>query len=177
MHLGQRLAFLLRADAHGVVDRLEDRSLLLKQALRDAEDALHQRRRTLALIDEEDKGLAQRVARQQADLAALDADVSLSLKEGKEELARFAIRRLLPQRRALAADQGRRAALAVERNDLATAIVRQEQELEELRVQVQAALASLARGDDGLAAAAAPAVEEEVELELLRRRAAQTGGA
>ena len=37
MNLLDRMARLVRADAHGVVEALEDRGLLLRQHLRDAE--------------------------------------------------------------------------------------------------------------------------------------------
>ena len=58
LRLIERIALLLRADAHGVVDALEERSLLLKQALRDAElDLLEKRAHVEALEREEERAI------------------------------------------------------------------------------------------------------------------------
>ena len=166
-----RLALLVRADAHGVVDALEERSLLLKQALRDAElDLLEKRARVDALAHEEER-VRERAARCGAAIAALDEDVELALAGDREELARFAIRRLLPLREERAALEREAASLAASRGGLAERLEAQETELEELRARVRA---RLAQGDEGTARAGAfgppPVDDAEVELELLRRR-------
>ncbi|HSJ99538.1 MAG TPA: PspA/IM30 family protein, partial [Myxococcota bacterium] len=98
LRLFDRIALLLRADAHGVVDALEERSLLLKQAVRDAELELLQKRARVDALRQEEERVRERAARCGAALTALDEDVELALAGGREELARFAIRRLLPLR-------------------------------------------------------------------------------
>jgi phage shock protein A len=169
-----RISTLLRADAHGVVDALEERSLLLKQSLREAELDLMEKRARLAALEEEETRGARRAERCRAEIAALDEDVALALAGDREELARFAIRRLLPLRREVA-DWGREAAaLAAARAALAEQIERQQAELEELRERVRARLARGRRDDAGDPLGGPPPVDEaEVELELLRRRGAE----
>jgi len=169
LRLLDRIALLVRADAHGVVDALEERSLLLKQALREAElDLLEKRARVEALGQEEER-VRGRAARCGAALAALDEDVSLALAGGREELARFAIRRLLPLREERAALEREAASLAASRAALAERLAAQEAELEELRARVRARLAQGAAGArDELGPP--PVDDAEVELELLRRR-------
>lgn len=49
MSLFDRLSTLLRADVHGMVDALEDPSLILRQALREAEGELVRKRARDAL--------------------------------------------------------------------------------------------------------------------------------
>ena len=44
MNLFDRISILMKADAHGVMESLEDRSRLLKQCLRDAEAELERKR-------------------------------------------------------------------------------------------------------------------------------------
>jgi phage shock protein A len=177
LRLFDRIALLLRADAHGVVDALEERSLLLKQALRDAELELLQKRARVDALRQEEERVRERAARCGAALAALDEDVELALAGGREELARFAIRRLLPLRAERASLEREAAALAASRAALAERLAAQEAELEELRARVRARLAqgapgAAARGDE---LGPPPVDDAEVELELLRRRGPAAG--
>lgn len=169
LRLLDRIALLLRADAHAVVGALEERSLLLEQTLRDAElDLLEKRARVDALAQEEERVRA-RAARAAAAAATLDEDVELALAGGREELARFAIRKLLPLRAEGAALAREAASLAASRAALAERLAAQEGELEELRARVRARLAE-GPGCAGAPGTPPPVDEAEVELELLRRR-------
>jgi phage shock protein A len=171
LRLFDRIALLVRADAHAVVGALEERSLLLAQSLRDAElDLLEKRARVEALAQEEER-VRDRAARCGAAAAALDEDVELALAGDREELARFAIRKLLPLRAERAELEREAASLAVSRSALAERLAAQEIELEELRARVRARLAERPAppGEDG---GRPPADDAEVELELLRRRGA-----
>ena len=137
----QRFITLTKADAHGLLDSLEDRSLILKQCLRDAELELAQkrvRREELANWTE----LLER-QRQQLDArsVALDDDIRLALERAEETLARFSIRRLLSTRkqRELIDEQDREAREDLDR--VSQKLAAQERELEELRDRVEAQLA------------------------------------
>jgi len=92
MRLFERFSRLVKADAHGVIDSLEERSLLLKQHLREAELVLARRRAERDALEEEKTQLGQEAARLRARVAQLDEDVELALSAGKDELARFAVR-------------------------------------------------------------------------------------
>ena len=171
-----RIRTLLRADAHGLVESLEERSLLLKQNVREAELELARKRaRVDALVDEE-KQLRDALARGQSELASLDADVQLALEGGEDDLARFALRKWLPLRsrtRALEDDVQRR---AEERQALEAKLRDQETRFEALRARVRTELAREVETPDGVEDWFGPpeVADEEVELELMRRRA---GGA
>jgi len=113
MKLLDRMSTLLKADAHGVIESLEERSLLLKQYLREAELEVDRKRAAVEALRDDDKHLRERHARAEQECRALDEDVSLALAGGKEDPARFAVRRLLPRRKeaaALAAEVEKRAA-------------------------------------------------------------------
>jgi hypothetical protein len=104
-------------------------------------------------------------------MAALDADVELALGGGKQELARFGVRRLLPKRRAAESLRRRRLEIDDEQARLAAKLAAQEAELEELRRRVRARIAESQAADvRGALVVELPAADEEVELELLRRR-------
>lgn len=176
-----RLATLAKADAHGVVDALEDKALLLRQHVREAGEELERKRSRIAAFDTEEKDLASRAATILEKKASLDDDVRLALAEGEDDLARFAIKKLLPLAERLGSIARRRETIAKERAELRDELGRQEAEYEDLKERVRGYLAShdrdepWANGTEG--DLWAPVADEEVELELLRRKkAAQEGG-
>jgi phage shock protein A len=165
--LFERIATLARADAHGVVEALEERALLLKQHLRDAELELVQKRGRLAGLASEEERLAEGIERRARELDGLDADVALALQGDKRDLARFAIRRLLPLRRERDAMQRALAKVRATRAELEERLAEQEDAFRTLRERVHARLREGER-EPG-AEAGAGVSDEEVELELLRR--------
>jgi phage shock protein A len=168
-----RFATLVKADAHGVLEQLEERSLLAKQHLREAELELTRKRARCEALEEEARRTAEQAERLAAEIAALDEDVELALRGDKEELARFSLRRLLPKRRALEQLRRRGAEITDEQQRLAERLAAQEAELEELRRRVRARLAAEHDTSACGPVAELPAADEEIELELLRRRGAE----
>lgn len=173
IRLIDRMTRLVAADAHGLVESLEDRALLLKQHLREAELALQHKRARCEALAEEERSLADTAHRLEEALRGADEDARLALAEDRDDLARFAIRKWIPKRRELAALQARMGELSEERRQLEEKRREQERQLEELRARVRAHLAAPhcaqrdvpAFGDAGVA-------DEEVEMELLRRKRA-----
>lgn len=175
--LVDRIATLLKADAHGVVESLEERSLLLKQCVREAEIELNRKRARLEVVRDEAKRLRDAVAGAEQEIRSLDEDVTLALGGGKEELARFATRRLLERRRAADVLRAQLAERSDEERTLAERVEVQQAQFETLRTRVRAELARRTEAPEGGAwMGEAPVADEEVELELLRRRQAQEGG-
>lgn len=178
LRLLDRIGTLLRADAHGLVESLEERSLLLKQHLREAELALDQHRARRDALHEETKALRETIARHDDALRALDEDVTLALQAGKDELARFALRRLIPRRKEAAALRARLAERETQIGELVERIERQQAQLEALRVRVRAELSERATpGNDRPWCGEPPVADEEIELELMRRRTGAGGAA
>jgi len=175
MRLFERMSLQLRADAHGVMDRLEERSLLLRQHLREAELELDRKRARLEALDDEQRRLAEQIEREERQVARLDDDVELALRGDKTDLARFAVRRLLPRRRALVALRERREELGRERERRAAQLETQEEQLRELRERVRARLAANEERWSSPWPCEEGVPDEEVELELLRRRGASDG--
>jgi phage shock protein A len=171
LKLVNRITQLVKADAHGVVDALEDKSLLLKQHVREAELDLLQKRARVKALGEEAERLDQEVARGREDLAQLEDDIAIALEEKQEDLARFSIRKLIPARKELAGLERVRADVGEERAKLAELVALQEAQLLELKQRVGARLAEFAKEPGDVDVFFGPTVsDEEVELELLRRR-------
>ncbi len=176
MQFFDRFINLAKADAHGVLDSLEDAGLVLKQCLREAENELvsNQSRRDelvrwIEQLDNQREALGKRSQ-------TLDDEIRLAIAKDAEDLARFSIRRLLAtQRRREEIGEEIRAA-GEERNELEARIAMQDAELSELRQQVEDYLARQRASEAGCTSSHTdPEVghfirEEEVELELLRRR-------
>jgi phage shock protein A len=172
----QRMTRLIRADAHGIIESLEDRTLLLKQHLREAELELQHKRARLATLADEEQRLVETASRLERAIETLDRDTQLALEGGREDLARFAIRKLLPKRNEADALHNRIAEIRAERDRITPKLASQEAEFEALRDRIREQLVAAARAE--LSGAPAPdwrAAEEEVEMELLRRLRTEGG--
>ena len=170
MKLIERVTRLVKSDAHGILEQLEERDLLLKQHLRDAEIEISHKRARAEALEEQHRRLREELERARACEGRLDEDVELALAGGKDELARFAVGRLLPVQEARRELERHIALLGGSRDRLCEQLAVQEQQLEDLRVRVRA---RLAEARPTRAAAPAPerrVADEEIELELLRRR-------
>ena len=171
-----RLHRLVKADAHGLIESLEDRALLLKQHLREAELELQRKRARHGALEDEERGLREDLARLEQTLQTLDEDTRLALAGGREDLARFAIRKLIPTRSEIAAILRRIDDLVEERGRIGEVLERQESEFEALRTRVRAGLAERARAAEDESLFEAPLVaDEEIEFELMRRMRAEGG--
>jgi phage shock protein A len=173
MKILDRMGLLLKADAHGVMDQLEERSLLLKQHLREAELELDRKRARLEAAEEQARQLDEEAVRREQETLRLDRDIELALAEGEEELARFAVRRLLPLRATLQSLRERGAELGDCRERLREKLQSQEVELEALRTRVRGKLSDMREREACAHVVDHPVADEEVELELLRRRSSK----
>ena len=177
MSLLDRFSNLVKADAHGVVDSLEDRRLLLRQSLREAEIELDRKRARLEALGAEEQRLTECRSRMTQRIVALDADVQLALETEQEDLARFSIRKLLPLQAEADHAAARLKEAGEERERVAARLAEQEGELDSLKTRVKAHLARVDEdGKEGDPLTTPIVAEEEVELELLRRRRSAQGG-
>jgi len=176
LKLVDRIVRLMKADAHGVVESLEERSLLLKQYLREAEIELQRKRADLEALQDEVKQLSDLLGRRDNELRSLEDDVEQALAAGRDDLARFAIRRLIPRQReaeALRTQLNERSAAC---KALSQQLDEQQAQFEALRTRVRAQLARPVDQGAGIFCGGEPGVaDEEVELELLRRRTLREG--
>jgi phage shock protein A len=174
--LFDRMAILLKADAHGVIESLEERSLLLKQYVREAEIELTRKRARLEAVRDDEKRLREALARGEDELHALDEDIALALAGGKDDLARFAIRRLIPRRSEVKLLRTQIEQRSEEGAALAERVATQQAQFDGLRVRVRAELVQAS--ESSLTApwpCDAAVADEEVELELMRRRQGEGG--
>ncbi len=96
MGITTRLIRIFKADIHGVMDQFEDKGLLLKQYLRDMQDALSEKEtclkqvtvaRTQAQRDDENYGL---------EIEKLEHDLTIAFRKDRDDIARLLIKRIIP---------------------------------------------------------------------------------
>ena len=95
MALITRVSRLFKADMHAVLDRIEEPLSLLRQAIREMEDALAEQQARLKQLELEQRAVEQRAAELEKQPAALDAKLDLCFANGNEELAKKLTRRKL----------------------------------------------------------------------------------
>lgn len=172
MRLLDRLKATLRADAHGMIDALEDRALLLRQYVRDAEDEVARKRARLAELGEGHAQLDRDRQRVLAEQSRHDHDADLALSEGNDELARKALARAMPLSLLAQRTAERLQCNASEQQALSATISTQEAELAALRMRVSAFMERQRACRDGEVVAEA-VTPDQVEIELLRRKKAR----
>ncbi len=171
MALINRLTRLFRADLHAVLDRIEEPELLLRQSLRDMQEALNQGRLRQAELSENLAQIDTRHAEVCAGIEAIAGELDLCFAEDKEDLARGLLRRRLQDQHIAAGLAERRARLALEHGKLTTTLADQQRRLEAM--QHKAALFQSQPPSAEPEAARREVSEEEVELALLRERRAR----
>lgn len=173
MALITRVTRLFRADVHAVLDRIEEPDLLLKQSIREMEEAQASSERQLKLMQHELAQLARRETELEQSLSNVDDELDLCFESHKEQLAHSLVRRKLEM------EQQQRTVVA-RRETLEQQIAERQQRVEENRrelesMQQKAALLSEEPTADTTVLAPWSATErgvsdEDVEVAFLREQ-------
>lgn len=99
MALISRMTRLFRADLHAVLDRIEEPDLLLRQSVREMEEAIGRDRQRLKLLQHEQGEMRNRQTEVSGRLAQLEEELDVCFRAGNEKLARPLIRRKLEHQR------------------------------------------------------------------------------
>lgn len=137
MALIARLARLLRADLHAVLDRVEEPEVLLRQSLREMEEALTRDEQTFRRRERDQEQLSKREADLQQALATLGKELDVCFAAEQEDLARSLVRRRLETDRSLQLLLRRRRDLASLNDQLARRLDDQRARYQGLRQQAE----------------------------------------
>jgi len=96
MGIATRIVKIFKADIHGVMDQFEDQGLLLKQYLRDMEEALNQKEAKLARKIDLRNQTQKESNKYDQQYRALDHDLTVAVEKGKDDIARMLIRKTKP---------------------------------------------------------------------------------
>ena len=186
MTLFTRFIRLFKADVHGVMDQMEDKTLLLRQYLREMETSLGQKEGQVAALGERIERMSAQVVRHSEEMEKLESDLNLALAKEKDDIARLLIRRRRTIERTVGHIKIQLETLNRDRSRLIETLADQKLTYESLKSRADA-WHQRTTDDEPFASAAqtfapdtsAPTVhDEEIELELIRRKEAlQNGGA
>jgi phage shock protein A len=138
MALMSRLTRLFRADAHAVLDRLEEPEILLRQAVREMEGEVEGNARALKALEVDYQHARARTSELESSLAGIANELDLCFEAGNETLIRMLLRRRLEGERVLAQLAHRLGRLQVERTRRTQTLDEQRQCLESMRQKAAA---------------------------------------
>lgn len=170
MPLLNRISRLFTADAHAVLDRLEEPDVLLRQAIREMEEHTIASAERIRCLEQEQATLARTQADLSRSLTRLGSELDLCLAAGDDELARGVIRRRLAAERATHRVDAQNAQVAARLDDCLAKHQEFERELVALREQAEAAGSGAAAGVSANVHVDAAITASEIEVALLREK-------
>lgn len=184
MGIFTRMLCLFKADIHGVMDRLEDRDLLMKQYLRDMESELRQKEAHLTGLEQLIREIDRKTEAVSREIDSLEKDLGLSLKEEKDDISKMLIRRQRAQKSSLELLERESGSLAGERDALRKIIDEQKLQYDRLKTKAQSHFrgAEMKRLSEAFSSTGElfdrsfTLSEGEIELELLHRKDALRKG-
>ena len=183
MGIMTRFVRLCKADMHGVMDQLEDKDLLVKQLLRDMEEELGRKEGRMTTLRASQEQTKRAFEKYVEECKKLDDDVTAAVEKGKDDIARMVLKKL--KQSSNHRDELKRQLDGLDRDleDLKGCIAEQRLQYDQVQLRSKEYLRSV-RQDEWMktAAEAAPfstsnePSDEEIELELLKRKDAVKGG-
>ncbi len=101
MAIINRLSRLITADFHAVLDRIEEPGVLLRQAIREMEQALAAREQRLKELERDQQQLSDRAGELNNLIQRVEQELDVCFEAGKDELAKSQIKRKLEAERLL----------------------------------------------------------------------------
>ena len=184
MGIMTRFVKLCKADMHGVMDRLEDKELLLKQYVREMEESIGSQETELEkMAGERDRAKREYEARAE-EMERTEQDLAVAIEKDKDDIARFLIKKLKPMTRHRDELARHMEALDSDITGLTDRIQERRRRFEELKLRAgeffrkreATKLDTELRGITAMGLLPEQISEEEVDIELIRRKDALLGG-
>lgn len=181
MSVMTRLTRLFKADVHGVMDQFEDNSLMLRQCIREMESSLDARRTALdRKINARDGARSDLEARRE-EVTSLEADIDMAIANNRDDIARFLIKKQKPLSRHCSELERWLQTLDQEITEARTDLDQRRNQYETLKLRASRSLeqekdTDWPWGSRWVQPDGAMVSDEEVELELLRRKERGKGG-
>ena len=183
MGLAARLTRLCKADIHGVMDQIEDKHLVLKQCLREMEEALDQKQARLNYL----KAYLERIHREKKQLKGehekLEEDLAAAIRKERDDIARMLIKKLKVLEHHLSVIDLNGSTLDKEIAGLVENLEIQKHQYAELQLRSETCFHQEdPHHPEAMRSAGMPNTEwsaltdEEIELELMKRKEAMKGG-
>jgi phage shock protein A len=178
MGIMNRMFHIFRADIHGVMDQIEDQGLILKQQIREMDQALDRKQAQLANMHAARDQVRKDLDRCQAEIKKMDMEITTALGKDRDDIAKHMIRRLRPLRDHAEELQRNMESLDQEAQEMEENLRQQRLAADDLRLRTKTFLLRSQKPESNIPNASAnEASDEEIELELLMRKEALQGGA
>ena len=172
MALITRVSRLFQADFHAVLDRIEEPEVLLRQAVREMEEALARDEQRHKLLQHEQAQITAREADLEQSRQDIEAELDVCFDSGNDDLARSCIKRKLETQRYCKGLARKRQALQDTLDDLGSRLRENRACLESMRQKLEllSEETTLDRPADGWTLAETSIRDEDVEVALLREK-------
>jgi phage shock protein A len=170
MALMTRLNRLFQADMHALLDRLEAPEILLRQALREMEDALAHGSRSLAANEAEARRINARLTELETQRGRIGEELDLAFTSGNESLVRTLLKRRLLLESHLSQWHARIERLTSAMDEQREQLADRRQRLSELQEQSDLLTSSEAVANDTNGSVEPTISESDVELALLAEK-------
>lgn len=183
MGIISRITTLFKADIHGIMDEMQDDEVLIKHCLREMEEEIGRKESKYNKMKISFTHSHQLYEKLKDDIEQLDADLDAALRKDRDDIARFIIKKHknVSAYQRLLNDHNNR--LKQDMDQLQECIETQRREYEKLRIKAMDFCQRLddERWPQSISALkncrmTDPLSDEEIELELLRRKEAIMGG-
>lgn len=177
MSIMTRVIRIFWADLHGVMDKIEDKGLLLKQYMRELELDLQRKKERIDQLADNARHAQADQNKCKQEVQNLERDLECAIRKAKDELARLLIRKKCVRQKQCVWLKSRHDSLWQEYDQLSTLL--EHQKLRYDAMKVQAATFDVKTGSgDRLGTTSNPAFEdgrfcvseEDIELELMQRK-------
>ena len=178
-----RIVKIFKADIHGVMDQLEDRELLLKQHLREMEEILNRKEAKLRKMTASHNQGLKDLSGYKQQWEALDHDLTVVVRKNKDDIARMLIKKMKPLENLRNELTRRLKTLEEEMIQFKTHLQQQRLRYEQLKKRTAEYLhaSQVQQWEKDMIDPVADVgygelADQEIELELLKRKDALTGG-
>ena len=172
MALITRVSRLFQADFHAVLDRIEEPEILLRQAVREMEEALAREEQRSKVLQHEQRQLINRETDLIQSLHDIEEELDTCFEAGNDDLARACIKRRLETQRFGKNTSRKRAVLEETLDDLNTRVRENQAQLESMRQKAEllAGENTCALPEDNWTLPDISVRDEDVEVAFLREQ-------
>ena len=172
MALITRVSRLFQADFHAVLDRIEEPEILLRQAVREMEEALAREEQRSKVLQHEQRQLINRETDLIQSLHDIEEELDTCFEAGNDDLARACIKRRLETQRFGKNTSRKRAVLEETLDDLNTRVRENQAQLESMRQKAEllAGESACALPEDNWTLPDINVRDEDVEVAFLREK-------
>lgn len=173
MGIIQRMTRLFKADIHGILDLLEEPDAALRQAVRDMEEEVERKSRSVQMLIQHEQQLESIHAEKCRALSQIDEKIDAAFSVGNEALARGFVRRKLEFQQSLKQSDKKLVALRFERHQLEKKLAEQKEQTETTRQKMQVFVETRSIGGNtqgDIHADMHGISEDEVEIAFLQER-------